>query len=179
MERRLAQLTNDVKSGIFVLYSKRLNLCRSYGDEIPYENLLYIAVQYMHLAIVKNLLHIPGIINARIDNQTYLHIACQRPNYILNNLDEQKKLEIVKVLIANGIDINAVNNSNSTALHSEAYNRLFDIARYLIEAGIDYTIKTNKGITARDILVNNQEFEFLAWFDSYVEIPDIKEPDVY
>ena len=60
---------------------------------------------------------------------------------------QNKHLDIVKLLITNGANINFANNKDETPLLTALRNRYFDMARYLIKKGSD--------LKAQDIAGNN------------------------
>lgn len=108
------------------------------------------------------------------EGETALHIACNVPNVSLeiitllveanpdlvlfvNNEEvdllqcsiKQKRLDIVKLLIANGAPVNNQDLDGDTALHIAAIESQLDVIRYLIyETHCDPTICNGRGMTA-------------------------------
>ncbi|HVI42788.1 MAG TPA: ankyrin repeat domain-containing protein [Anaerovoracaceae bacterium] len=60
-------------------------------------------------------------------------------------------LRSVELLISHGADVNAQDNSGWTALHFAASRNDTEVARLLLEAGVDTTLKTTEGETAAEI----------------------------
>ena len=52
-------------------------------------------------------------------------------------------VDVAKVLIRNGADVNAVDEDNWTALHFTAYNGHVDVAQVLLQNGTDVDAVTN------------------------------------
>jgi len=65
------------------------------------------------------------------------------------------KIEIAKVLIDAGADLNMVNNDGSTALHSAAFFCRVEIVQMLIDAKSDKTLKNKFGSTARESVMGS------------------------
>jgi ankyrin repeat protein len=58
------------------------------------------------------------------------------------------KIEIVKILVDAGADVNFINNDGSTALHTAAFFCRPEIVQILLDNGIDKTVRNNMGSTA-------------------------------
>ena len=70
----------------------------------------------------------------------------------------------VRMLIAAGADINAVNEANFTALHGAAFKGLNEVIEYLVEQGADIDAQDFRGRTAfRMAEGSKQSFQFQAW----------------
>eukprot|EP00116_Pleurobrachia_bachei_P016059 sb/3476321/ len=80
-------------------------------------------------------------------NWAELHQACKRG-----------KTEVVELLLLYGANINATTSAGSTALHIAASFNRVHCARVLLYRGIDKTIRSNSGLTAKDTaaLTDNQ-----------------------
>lgn len=61
-----------------------------------------------------------------------------------------KSFEITQMLLDHGANPDAQQQNNVTALHESAHNNTPDIARALLKAGADKTLKTKDGKTAMD-----------------------------
>ena len=75
----------------------------------------------------------------------------------------------MKLLVEGGADIHAVYTSGFTILHLAAYFAKHEIAKYLVEQGIDTEAKDENGDTALDIV------NFLANYYYYEVTDDIME----
>ncbi len=60
-------------------------------------------------------------------------------------------LEIVKMLLDYGADVNAQFGNGETGLHVAFMQKKGEIANLLLQYGADLTIRTDKGITPKDI----------------------------
>ena len=68
-------------------------------------------------------------------------------------------LERVKVLIAQGADINAQNNKGGTPLHTAAYQGYKDVVEILLEQGADVSLLNNKGWNALHFAADEGNWE--------------------
>ena len=78
---------------------------------------------------------------------TPLHEACNQGN-----------LEIVRLLIENNADMNALGYQNNTPLHEAALNTKYDCCKYLLEMGANKSIRNQFGVLASDFVKNSPEF---------------------
>ncbi len=65
-----------------------------------------------------------------------------------------RNVEIAKLLVKNGADINAKNNNGDTPLHGAAYAGDVKIAKLLVKNGADVNAKNNNGDTPLHIVRN-------------------------
>jgi ankyrin repeat protein len=65
--------------------------------------------------------------------------------------NEQQCIEMARMLLDAGADINAVNNTGQSSLHAAARMDMKDFVRFLGERGADLTIKDRSGSTALDV----------------------------
>jgi len=115
-------------------------------------------------------------IHARASNGSTALLAAVSPSLLSNEYphpwDREKDPEsnqaaVVSMLLAKGIDINAVNNSGDNALHRAVSPKLWnenaqvEIIRMLIEAGIDVNAQNNDGVTALIKAVRNDDIHGL------------------
>jgi ankyrin repeat protein len=83
-----------------------------------------------------------------VNNQTALHLAANNGN-----------LELVKLLIEKGADVNAKTNDDATPLHVAANNDNLELVKLLIENDADVNAKTNKGATPLHMAAVNGHFD--------------------
>ncbi|KAH9125949.1 hypothetical protein AeMF1_003529 [Aphanomyces euteiches] len=72
----------------------------------------------------------------------------------LGEAARQGHLDTVKLLLEHGVDKNAVNALNWTALHEAAYHNRTDVVRTLVVYGADVLIETNRGAKASDLTIS-------------------------
>ena len=75
-------------------------------------------------------------INTLLDGFTPLHLAAYGDN-----------MELAKLLIDSGADLEAKNENGETPLHLAAWGDNIEIAKFLIDSGADVNAKTNYGFT--------------------------------
>jgi ankyrin repeat protein len=67
--------------------------------------------------------------------------------------------EVVRSLLAKGVQINAQDKKGTTALMVAAYNGKDDVVTLLLEKGADPDLKDNDGLTALDYSINNGQIK--------------------
>ncbi len=97
---------------------------------------------------------------------TPLHEACNQGN-----------LEIVKILIENNANMNALGYQNNTPLHEAALNSKYDCCKYLLEMGANKSMRNQFGVLASDFVKNTTEFVKL--FNSFESEDTILNEDEY
>jgi len=85
------------------------------------------------------------------DGTTALMAAVGMAQNDARRADEPAVLEVVKLLVANGVSVNAVNRGGQTALHGAVRASEDTIVRFLAEHGAALDIKDRQGRTALDI----------------------------
>ncbi|KAG2180895.1 hypothetical protein INT43_008475 [Umbelopsis isabellina] len=58
-------------------------------------------------------------------------------------------LDVIKLLVEKGADVNALTNDHETPLHYACLSERADAAKYLIDHGCDVSIKDEEGNTAQ------------------------------
>ncbi|HQL69845.1 MAG TPA: ankyrin repeat domain-containing protein, partial [Bacteroidales bacterium] len=86
---------------------------------------------------------------------TPLHLACSVPN----------NLDVVKIFVENGADINAIHQIIGTPLHvAISYGSDLELIRYLVENGANLNIKNYAGMTPAEFAKNlnaNETYKYL------------------
>jgi len=85
------------------------------------------------------------------DGTTALMAAVGMAQNDARRANEAAALDVIKLLVANGVDVNAVNRNGQTALHGAARAAEDTIVRFLAEHGAALDIKDRQGRTALDI----------------------------
>jgi ankyrin repeat protein len=85
------------------------------------------------------------------DGTTALMAAVGMAQNDARRADEAAALEVIKILVANGASVNAVNRTGQTALHGAARAGADTIVRFLAEHGAALDIKDRQGRTALDV----------------------------
>ena len=75
-------------------------------------------------------------------------------------------LETVKALIAAGVDIDAGDPSDATALHWAAVNNRLEVVKYLVEQGADVNAEHDGGHTAKDVAAGEGHTEVVEYLES-------------
>ena len=145
------QLRNAVKDG---KYNKTKYLIEhgaelNNTDDSLGETVLFLAVRFHHVNIIKLLLKKGADINAKdVDNYTPLHLAIYKNN-------------ILKLLLKKGAHVNAATNDGLTALHLAMQSGQQDSVQELIEMGANIAAKDNLGDTALQLAQKKQYDELV------------------
>lgn len=78
----------------------------------------------------------------------------------------QGHLGVVEYLLSLNDSFDAIDNEGNNALFHAIEGKHFEIAKLLIEAGIDITVRSKRGITAKELASNENLEEFLELFPS-------------
>lgn len=98
---------------------------------------------------------------------TPLHVAVNRGN-----------TSIVKLLLANGAQVNIQNDNGDTPLHRAMKNRYIAIAKILLEAGADPSISNTAGETPLSIaqqLGNSEVINLLQQYQEKLNLEKFKQ----
>jgi ankyrin repeat protein len=76
---------------------------------------------------------------------------------------------ISSFLIAQGVEVNAVENDGFSALHFATHYDHYEVIDLLIAAGADVTLATNNGLTAASIARSKEKFDLAEKFDKLAE----------
>jgi uncharacterized protein len=110
--------------------------------------LLILAVVTRHTAAAEWLIQQGVAVNAvRSDGCTALHMAI---------LDGRGDVDIVKLLLANGADVNSRSANSRTALDMTAMKGLVEVTETLIAAGADVNAADSSGITSLHMAISEQ-----------------------
>lgn len=98
---------------------------------------IFSAAEASELKTVEKIIHEkPEIINAKLNNETLLHVAMRK-----------RDMKLAGILIRCGCDINALNEFGSTPLYTAIYNDYIPGIDFLLSQGAKVDIKNNKGNT--------------------------------
>ena len=100
------------------------------------------AIRLHDLELVKHFIEvIPANVNSIITDvgSTPLHIAVSSSNFLLQNA--KNYLELAKLFIQNGANIDAIDNEGDTALHYAVDSNLIVWIKFLLENGANLNIK--------------------------------------
>ena len=72
--------------------------------------------------------------------------------------------EAVRILIDAGVDLNAANEAQFTALHCAAFSGMNELVQYLVEYGADLNVRDWRGRTPFRLAEGaKQSFHYQAW----------------
>jgi ankyrin repeat protein len=111
---------------------------------------LFMAVAKNEVATVTSLVNSRNV-NARISGNCLLHIASTKGH-----------IEIAKLLIAQGADVNATTKTNKTSLFFACREGHTSMVALLLSHGADPSIKTNEGLTPLSIATKKEIVELLS-----------------
>lgn len=103
--------------------------------------------EFLKAAENGNLKKIKSMLNKEVNIKTLINAVDKENNTALILASKFGYIEVVKILIENGADIDARNNENSTAL-IEASSFYYEVVKLLIENGADINAKDYGGTTA-------------------------------
>ena len=190
---------------VFVSHGGDLTL-RNLNDESP----LLVACKSSRLDAIHYLLTETGVSVNEVDQnkRTALHFACMigKKDVFDALVDKYKAdihltdiwgynamffaarlqkgsigLEMAKVLLERGIEVNAVDKNYNTALHYACLKGNFKVAKYLLENGADEYISNCDNVKAFDVITDPQVKSEMAEFVKYLRIVQkifAKESDV-
>ncbi|MCH7658747.1 MAG: ankyrin repeat domain-containing protein [Bacteroidetes bacterium] len=91
---------------------------------------------------------------------------------------ESDNLELVQILIKKGADINGTSLKENSAMVYTAFYGFIDIARYLVEKGINYNLYNAAGKTALDYANTHHRYEVAGFLHSiHAESEEMFLPD--
>jgi ankyrin repeat protein len=82
-------------------------------------------------------------------------------------------VNIIDRLLAKNLNVNKQNIAGWTPLHCACYNGHLAIVKLFLEHGADYTLRTNRGQTAFDLVTDPELEGYLSAYQF-----DVKEPDI-
>ncbi|CAG9466323.1 unnamed protein product [Pedinophyceae sp. YPF-701] len=119
-------------------------------------------------ALAGNLLQVEWAINVGKQDVNYRFCGTS-PHMPIHGAAETGNLEIVRYLVENGADVNALDNDDETALHEAAEDGHLEVVKYLIAVGVDPDIRNDDGETAADIALARGYPEVHAYLRGQVE----------
>lgn len=132
------QDNDEAKVRLFAQFAKA-DINKKYGpDQLTP---LAIAAYEGHARLIPILLRYRAIMSIRdAQGNTPLMLA-------MRLADEQKAIQVARVLLNAGIDINAQNSSNDTALHRAVQKKKYELITFLIQNGADVNLVNNQNQT--------------------------------
>ncbi len=101
----------------------------------------------------------------------FFFLSCSSPPTDLNSgliqAVKDGNIDRVRLLIAQGADINTRDNRGGTPLHWAAYYNRKEIAKLLLMQGADINIKDKNGLTPVDVARINRRKEILNLFKKF------------
>ena len=85
-------------------------------------------------------------------------------------------LEVLKLLVGHGGDINKADITGCSSLHACSRNGHISCVRYLVEQGADFKMKSNKGNTAMNVAKSSAQqkvAEYLSSCGTYLFVDNI------
>jgi len=123
--------------------------------------------------IVKLLIMYGADPNMKVQHETPLHRACYREVHQQNSLKKEDLIEMVKLLIMTGTDVNSVDYNGWSCLHFASTGLpVKELATILIEAGVDPHIRNSEEQTAKERLIEVVTSERLDIVDPEVSYDD-------
>jgi ankyrin repeat protein len=90
-------------------------------------------------------------------------LSQEEKNEKLFNAVEKDQLDIVKLIVKAGADINAKNYANDTVLIWASAHDKLEVVKYLIKMGADINIKNKFGNTSLKYAIRNNKIEILTY----------------
>lgn len=97
----------------------------------------------------------------------------------LHSAAASQNLEIARMLIENGADVDAVQNGGFTALHTAAHNGQIEMIKLLVTAGANPKRKNNKNKTPEDLARENGHIKVVEYLNQYCRTNIISEDSTY
>lgn len=112
--------------------------------------------------------------------EIYRDVMCDDYAQLMHFVCREGDCISIDILLKKGYDINEKTRYNDTPLHYACmYNKNLEIAKYLIDNGVDHTIKNNDGETPLHTFTLRGEEIIKVELEKYIEDRDslkIKEP---
>lgn len=120
-------------------HTKIVELLLTSGFKVTYENLKSTSISLLHSAVIKTC-------NAEIVEQIIKHggevnSMNEHQNTVLYEAVKKENLDVVKILMKNGVDVNASSKKGS-ALHEAIRRQNVKLVKYLIKNGADTSHKS-------------------------------------
>jgi len=126
--------------------------------------------------IVKLLIMYGADPNMKVQHETPLHRACYREVHQQTSVKKEDLIEMVKLLVMTGTDVNSVDYNGWTCLHFASTGLpVRELAAVLIEAGVDPQIRNSEDQTAKERLIQVVTSEQLDTLDNEGSVDDESE----
>lgn len=85
-----------------------------------------------------------------------------KPNRLLTAIEQDKSVEVIDVVIKDGVDKNVTDRNGYTPLMVSVRKSNKAVAQYLIKNGFDVNKRSNLGESALMIAANSMEFRYVC-----------------
>ena len=85
---------------------------------------------------------------------------------------------IIKILLANGVNVNHQNNEGETPLHYMVERNDEELVKLLLDYGADKNIKNNNNMTSLDAAYDYNHYEVVDILENYDDCLNTKEPGI-
>lgn len=111
---------------------------------------------YKMLSLLKEYNELPEYIGMKLSN---IHQKSEFGDYPIHIASVRGSIDELRLLLANGADINAVGEHGYTPLHNAVEQGFFDVVAFLLAQGADVLIENDHHLTAKALakIIDNDE----------------------